>query len=94
MGSFRDVMTGLLGRWPESAPLETRVEERVELGDRTRGFAYFDIDGLVPFVESLAGPGAVPEEAKEVLGALDSFILQGSGDGKTTTLSGFLRVTR
>lgn len=72
----------------------TSAAERVELGDRTRGFAYFDIDGLVPFVESLAGPGAVPEEAKEVLGALDSFILQGSGDGKTTTLSGFLRVTR
>ena len=72
----------------------TSAAERVELGDRTRGFAYVDIDGLVPFVESLAGPGAVPEEAKEILGALDSFILQGSGEGKTTTLSGFLRVTR
>jgi hypothetical protein len=29
-----------------------------------------------------------------VLATLDSFILQGSGDGDTTTLSGFLRVTR
>lgn len=67
---------------------------RVELGDRTRGFAYVDIDGTIPFVESVAGPDAVPTEAKGVLGALDSFILQGSEDGETTTLSGFLRVTR
>jgi hypothetical protein len=68
--------------------------DRVELGDRTRGFAYVDIDGLVPLVESLAGPDAVPAEARDVLGTLDSLILQGSGDGETTTLSGFLRVTR
>jgi hypothetical protein len=68
--------------------------ERVDLGDRTRGFAYVDIDGLVPLVESLAGPDALPAEARDVLGTLDSFILQGSGDGPTTHLSGFLRVTR
>jgi hypothetical protein len=72
----------------------TTAAERVELGERTRGFAYVDIDGLIPFVESLAGPEAVPTGAKDALGALDSFILQGSGDGETTTLSGFLRVTR
>ncbi len=72
----------------------TNAADRVELGDRTRGFAYVDIDGLVPLVESLAGPDAVPAEAREVLGTLDSLILQGSGDGETTTLSGFLRVTR
>jgi len=72
----------------------TSAAERVELGDRTRGFAYVDIDGLVPLIESLAGPEAVPAEAKDVLGTLDSLILQGSGDGDTTTLSGFLRVTR
>ena len=68
--------------------------DRVGLGDRTRGFAYVDIDGLVPLVESLAGPDAVPAEARDVLGTLDSLILQGSGDGETTALSGFLRVTR
>ena len=72
----------------------TSAAERVELGDRTRGFAYVDIDGLVPLIESLAGPEAVPAEAKDVLGTLDSLILQGSGAGDTTTLSGFLRVTR
>jgi hypothetical protein len=72
----------------------TNAADRVELGDRTRGFAYVDIDGLVPLVESLAGPEAVPAEARDVLATLDSFILQASGDGETTTLSGFLRVTR
>jgi hypothetical protein len=72
----------------------TNAADRVELGERTRGFAYVDIDGLVPLVESLAGPEAVPAEARDVLSTLDSLILQGSGDGETTTLSGFLRVTR
>ena len=72
----------------------TNAADRVELGDRTRGFAYLDIDGLVPLVESLAGPEAVPAEARDVLSTLDSLILQGSGDGETTTLSGFPRVTR
>ena len=70
----------------------TTAADRIELGDRTRGFAYVDIDGLVPLVESLAGPEAMPAEAREVLGTLDSLILQGSGEGETTTLSGFLRV--
>jgi Protein of unknown function (DUF3352) len=72
----------------------TTAADRVELGERTRGLAYVDIDGLIPLVESLAGPDALPAEARDVLGALDSFILQASGDGPTTTLSGFLRVTR
>jgi hypothetical protein len=71
----------------------TTAADRVDLGDRTRGFAYVDIDGLVPLVEILAGPEAVPAEAREVLGTLDSLILQGSGEDETTTLSGFLRVT-
>lgn len=72
----------------------TTAADRVELGDRTRGFAYVDIDGLIPLVESLIGPNAIPAEARDVLGAVDSFILQASGDGPTATLSGFLRVSR
>jgi hypothetical protein len=72
----------------------TSAAEQVELGDRTRGFAYVDIDGLIPFVEGLGGVELFATEAREVLGALDSFILQANGDGDTTTLSGFLRVTR
>jgi len=68
--------------------------ERVDLGERTRGFAYVDIDGLVPLIESIAGPEALPAEARDVLKTLDSFILEGSGDGPTTELDGFVRVTR
>ena len=68
--------------------------ERVELGERTRGFAYVDIDGLIPLIESIAGPEALPAEARDVLQTLDSFILEGSGDGPTTELDGFVRVTR
>lgn len=77
----------------EAEGFETAAE-RVELGDRTRGFAYVDIDGVIPLVEGLTGPDAVPDEAREVLATLDSFILLASGDGPTTRLSGFLRVTR
>jgi len=36
MGSFREIMVGLLGRWPEPTPLDARVEERVDLGDVVR----------------------------------------------------------
>ena len=77
----------------EADGFETAAE-RVELGDRTRGFAYVDIDGVIPLVEGLTGPDAVPDDARDVLQTLDSFILLASGDGPTTRLSGFLRVTR
>ncbi|MCC6180123.1 MAG: dienelactone hydrolase family protein [Chloroflexi bacterium] len=36
MGTFRDIMAGLLGRPPEPTPLEARIEERVHLGDVIR----------------------------------------------------------
>ncbi|HEX2303139.1 MAG TPA: hypothetical protein VHH57_05905 [Gaiella sp.] len=66
--------------------------DAVELGDRTRGFAYVDLDGLIPFVEGVA-PEDVAPDARETLESLDSFILQADGEGETTTLSGFLRLT-
>ncbi|MFN8632805.1 MAG: dienelactone hydrolase family protein [Chloroflexota bacterium] len=36
MGAFRELMVELLGRWPEPAPLDARVEERVDLADVVR----------------------------------------------------------
>lgn len=66
--------------------------DRVGLGERTNGFAYVDLDGLIPFVEGLAGSESIPGEAREVLEALDSFILQTSADGDTARLSGFVRI--
>lgn len=70
----------------------TAAAERVELGERTNGFAYVDLDGLIPFIEGLGGPDALPADAREALEAMDSFILQTSVDGETTRLSGFLRI--
>jgi hypothetical protein len=70
----------------------TRASEQVGLEQLTTGFLYVDVDGLIPFVEGLAGEDAVPAEAREVLEALDSFILAASGDGETTRVSGFVRV--
>jgi Protein of unknown function (DUF3352) len=66
--------------------------DRVGLGDRTKGFAYVDLDGLIPFIESVGGPDAMPDDGREVLSAMDSVILQASGDGKAVRLTGFLRI--
>ena len=88
-------MAGFLGDGPSSSTATFQAAaERVDLGERTRGFAYVDIDGLIPLIESIAGPDALPAEARDVLETLDSFILEGSGDGPTTALDGFVRVTR
>jgi hypothetical protein len=71
----------------------TRAAGRVGLGELTKGFLYVDVDGVIPLVESLAGPDALPPDARDVLGKLDAFILQTDGDGKLTTLTGFVGVT-
>ena len=65
---------------------------KVGLQERTSGFAYLDIDALIPVVEGLAGEEQVPRDVREVVEALDSFILQSSADGDTTTVSGFVRL--
>ena len=44
MGAFREIMTGLLGRWPERAPLDARVEERVDLGDVARERVSYNVE--------------------------------------------------
>ena len=68
-----------------------RAADDVELGERTKGFLYVDVDGLLPVIEGFAG-GAVPPDATEGFEALDSFILQTSGAGDVTRVSGFVRV--
>jgi hypothetical protein len=44
MGYFREIMAGLLGRWPEPGPLEARVEERVDLGDVVRERVSYNVE--------------------------------------------------
>jgi len=68
-----------------------RAAEAVDMGERTRGFAYVDVDGVLPLVEQMGA--TVPPDAKDTIAAVDSFILQASGDGDVSTLSGFLRLS-
>lgn len=68
-----------------------RAAEAVDMGERTRGFVYVDVDGLLPLAEQFGG-SAVPPEAKDAISAIDSVILQSTGDGDVTTTSGFVRL--
>ena len=69
-----------------------RAAAGVELEDRTSGFAYVDLDGLVPLLEGLAGGDRLPAEARQALESLDSFVLQSEGSGDTSHVSGFVRI--
>ncbi|CAA9261559.1 MAG: hypothetical protein AVDCRST_MAG77-2702 [uncultured Chloroflexi bacterium] len=44
MAAFRELMVRLLGRWPESAPLDALVEERVDLGDVVRERVSYQVE--------------------------------------------------
>jgi DNA-binding transcriptional ArsR family regulator len=68
-----------------------RAAQDVGLEERTKGFVYVDVDGLLPLIESLAGE-SVPAELREGFEAVDSLIFQTSGDGDTTRVTGFVRV--
>jgi hypothetical protein len=68
-----------------------RAADAVGLGDRTGGFLYVDIDGLLPIVDGLAGD-ALSAEDREAIQKLDAFVLEASRGGETTTLTGFLRL--
>ena len=87
-------LTEYLGDGPKLQDESTfrSAADRVDLGDRTNGFVYVDIDGLIPFIEQLAGPDSVPAEAREVLSAMDSVIFQSDADGDSVRFSGFLRI--
>jgi len=68
-----------------------RAADAVGLGDRTGGFLYVDVDGLLPVVDGLAG-GALSPDDREAIQKLDAFVLEASRGGDTTTLTGFLRL--
>lgn len=71
-----------------------KAADRVELGERTNGFFYVDVDAIIPFAEGLAGADAIPDEAREAIERIDSFILEADDDGETTRISGFVRIDR
>ena len=70
-----------------------RAVDEVGLEGRTGGFAYVDIDGILPLVDDLAGGEPVPADARDVVRSLDALILESSADGDVTTLTGVLRLS-
>ena len=68
-----------------------RAAEDVGLADRTKGFVYVDVDGMLPLIENLAGE-SIPPDIRDGVAAVDSLIFQTSGDGDSTRVSGFIRV--
>lgn len=91
--SGEDALAILAGGGPKLADSDgfRSAAEDVELEDRTKGFVYLDVDGMLPLIEDLAGE-SLPAEARDGIAAIDSFVLQTSGDGDTTRVSGFVRV--
>jgi hypothetical protein len=88
-----DGLTMLAGDGPKLVDSEgfQRAAEDVGLGERTKGFLYLDVDGLLPMLEDLYA-ASVPADVRERVAAVDSIMLQTSGDGDTGTVSGFVRV--
>jgi hypothetical protein len=72
----------------------TRAAEAIDMtpGQRTRGFVYVDVDGLLPLAQSASGGTEVPADADDVISSFDAFVLQGTGEGDVTRLQGFLRL--
>ena len=75
----------------DSSDAFERAANAVGLGDRTGGFLYVDVDGLLPVVEGFAG-GSLGADDRAELENLDAFVLEASRGGDTTTLTGFLRL--
>jgi hypothetical protein len=69
-----------------------RAANTVDLGERTRGFLYVDVDGILPLAEAGTGQG-VPPDARDAIASVDAFVLQATGDGDVTTVSGFVRLS-
>ena len=91
--SGADALAILAGDGPKLAESEDflRAAEDVGLEDRTKGFVYVDVDGMLPLIEDLAGE-SIPPDVRDGVAAVDSLVFQTSGDGETTRVSGFVRI--
>ena len=67
-----------------------RAADAVDMGDKTRGFLYVDVDGVLPLAEQAGG--TVPPDAKDAISSVDSFILEATSAGDVTKVSGFVRL--
>jgi len=91
--SDEDALATLAGDGPKLVDADDFVRARADVGleDRTKGFVYVDVDGMLPLIEGLAGE-SIPAEVRDDVEAVDSLVFQTSGDGDTTRVSGFVRV--
>ena len=67
-----------------------RAADAVDMGEKTRGFVYVDVDGVLPLAEQAGG--SLPPDAGDAISAVDSFILEATGAGDVTKVSGFVRL--
>ena len=67
-----------------------RAAEAVDMGEKTRGFVYVDVDGLLPLAEQRGG--SVPPTRRTRSPSSTAFILQASGEGDVAKVSGFVRL--
>jgi hypothetical protein len=91
--SGEDALALLAGAGPKLVDSDgfRRAAEDVGLADRTKGFTYVDVDGMLPLIEEFAGE-SIPPDVREGFDAVDSLVFQTSGEGDTTRVSGFVRV--
>lgn len=93
LSTGEDALTLLTDAGPKLVESEgyRRAADSAGLEDRTKGFLYVDVDGMLPLLESLAGE-SIPAEVREGFQAVDSILFQATGDGDSTLVTGFVRV--
>ena len=56
-----------------------RAADAVDMGEKTRGFLYVDVDGVLPLAEQEGA--TVPPDANDAISSVDSFILEATSAG-------------
>lgn len=81
------------GHFADQDGFET-AKEQARMPAQTSGFAYFDVEGLVPLLMGYLGVGGnqVPPDVAANLEPLQSLVAYGTTDGKTMRFSAFLGV--
>jgi hypothetical protein len=73
-------------------PVFQDARDAADMPDETTGFAYVNLQDLVPFILGFAEGGDLPEEVRSNLEPLRYLLLFGAQDGDTATFGGFLGI--
>jgi hypothetical protein len=73
-------------------PVFQDARDAADMPDETTGFAYVNLQDLVPFILGFAEGGDIPEEVRNNLEPLRYLLLFGAQDGDTSTFGGFLGI--